>query len=132
MTDEEQMYEQLAKMDFELDHQLSGLNKDIEQEMEHLNETLERDLKMDLDRMNEELDILKDSWTAGVKEFEKEAKEELVKDGYLNSSEKIESMSWSDDKIRFNNKIIKPEHVTKYREMHKKHLNRNRYRGRPE
>lgn len=128
----ERMQEQLAKMDAELSRQFEGPNKEMEKELERLHETLDRDLQLDLDKMNKELELFHGSWAASIKEFEKEAREELIKDGYLGESEKIESMSWSDDEIIFNNKTIKPEHVDKYREIQKKYKKRNRYNGRPE
>jgi hypothetical protein len=128
----ERMQEQLEKMDAELSRQFDGTNEEMQKALERLHKTLGRDFQLDLDKMNKELDLFHESWATSIKEFEKEAREELIKDGYLDESEKIESMSWSDDEIRFNDKTIKPEHVNKYREIQKKYKKRDRYNGRPE
>jgi hypothetical protein len=129
------MTEQLGQLDLDLN--LDGGNEDMEEEMERLHETLERDLgdlDINLRGLDEKLKHLDNAnfWGESIKAFENEAREELITDGYLKAGEKIESMEWSGDTIKFNGKTIKEEHVKKYRELKERHLKNTRNRGRPE
>ena len=57
----------------------------------------------------------------GVKAFEKELQQELIKDGYLKAGEKIENIHWNTaGEIEVNGKQIKAEHRKKYNELHDK------------
>jgi bla regulator protein blaR1 len=61
-----------------------------------------------------------------MKAFDVDLKKELVRDGYLESSESIEIMSWDDDgDIEINGKKIKEADQKKYWELHKKHFGEN-------
>ncbi len=128
----ERMQEQLKEMDFEFYHDLDGLNKNLEEEMERLHETLRNDPGINWNSFDNDngLDV-SGSWTKRVKEFEAEAQKELVSDGYLDSTDKIESISWSEDEIKFNGKPINPKHTQKYRELREKYL-KSEHSGRPE
>jgi bla regulator protein blaR1 len=146
--DMQKMQEQLSKMDLELEHlndmnlnlddqlkqldQLNDLNLDLNmnEDMERLNETLQRDLG-NIDGQFPR-DFHFNYWAESMKDFEKEAREELIQDGYLKSDERIESISIDDDEIKFNGITIKEEHATKYRDMQQKYMKRNSYRGKPE
>lgn len=133
-----QMEEQLRNMDMSMKFQLDGLNEDLNEEMERLNENLERemgDLDLSLRGLDENLKNLDEDlkyMNEGLKAFEKDAQQELVKDGYLEQGEKIESMEWTDETIKFNNIEIKPEHIEKYHELKEKHMKHQWRRGRPE
>jgi hypothetical protein len=125
------MEEELSRMDLDMNLQFDGLGKDWEDDMERLGENLERDLghlDLNLKGLDENLKNLGD----GIKAFENEAREELITDGYLKAGEKIETMEWSDDTIKFNGKTIKTEHVEKYRKLKERHFKHQLHRGRPE
>jgi bla regulator protein blaR1 len=58
-----------------------------------------------------------------MKAFDVDLKKELVRDGYLESSEPIEIMSWDDEgDIEINGKKIKEADKKKYWDLHKKHF----------
>lgn len=133
---------QLRNMDMAMKFQLDGMNKNWEEQLERLHElkcldelehldNLDLNLK-DLDENLKNLDEDLKYMNEGIKAFEKDAQQELVKDGYLKEDEKIESMEWTDDSIKFNNIEIKPEHIEKYRELKEKHVKHQWRRGRPE
>jgi hypothetical protein len=130
----EAMREQLEGMDFGLDSRMEELTEKLEEELSRMDGHQKFDLDHGLERLDEELSR-RDEYTStwdGIKEFETAAQQELIKDGYLDEAEKIESMSWSDDEIKFNNKALKEEHKAKYKELREKYLKKNHYRGRPE
>jgi bla regulator protein BlaR1 len=75
----------------------------------------------ELQRHREELKVRTDR----MKKFEKELKEELIKDGYLGKDESISNMHWKDnEKIEINGKEIKKEHQQKYHDLHRKYFQR--------
>lgn len=131
------MEEQLEKMDLSWNHQLEGMDKNWEEQMERLgdlDEDLEK-LDFDLKGLDENLKHLDEDlkfMNEEIKAFEEAAQKELVNDGYLEKGEKIESMQWNDDDIKFNGKTIKPEHVEKYKTLKDKHIKQQWRRGRPE
>jgi hypothetical protein len=58
-----------------------------------------------------------------MRKFERELKEELVRDGYLGKDEHITNMHWKDnEKIEINGKEIKKDHQQKYHELHRKYF----------
>lgn len=58
-----------------------------------------------------------------MKQFESELREELIRDGYFEPDEKIESMSWDEDgDIKVNGKTIKDQHKAKYKDLQKKYF----------
>jgi hypothetical protein len=123
--------EELGRMDLDMNLQFDDLGKDWEADMERLGENLDRDLG-NLDLNLKDLDENLKNLGEGIKAFENEAREELITDGYLKAGEKIESMEWSDDTIKFNGKTIKTEHIEKYRKLKARHFKHQSYRGRPE
>jgi hypothetical protein len=56
------------------------------------------------------------------KRFEEELKKELIKDGYLQEDEKLETIHWRNGKIEINGKSIKPADEKKYNDLHKKYF----------
>jgi len=56
-----------------------------------------------------------------LKTFLRDLKNELVKDGYLNSKDDELNLNMSADKMTVNGKKISGEHLTKYKELYKKH-----------
>jgi hypothetical protein len=137
----EDMARRLQEMSFRFDNQFNQNLEDqmlkMEEHLKDLDGSIEerlRDLNFNLDKLGK-LDYLHEfsnSYPEKLKEFEKVAQEELVKDGYLKQDEKIESISWSDDVIEFNGKMIKREHVDKYRDLKEKYLKYKSNRGRIE
>lgn len=143
--------EQLQSMEGALNFQEEGMRKNWEKQLERLG-TLEGldDLDLNLDDIEnlEEFDRLKDwdgmqeslenvdrnlnSMRENIKAFEEDAQQELVRDGYLEAGESVESIEWTDDTIKFNGKPIKPEHFEKYRQLKEKHVKQQWRRGRPE
>lgn len=65
---------------------------------------------------------------ADMKSFEKELKENLVKDGYIGEDEEIKNINWDDDgTIEINGKKIKDSDRKKYNELHSKFFKKGRY-----
>jgi chromosome segregation ATPase len=129
-----QMEEQLQHMDMSLNRQLDGLNENLDNQLKHLEHNL-GNLNLDLSGLDENLKHLDENlkhMNESIKAFEKDAQEELIKDGYLKEGERIESMEWMDHNIKFNGIKIKPEHQEKYRELKEKHIKHQWQRGRPE
>jgi bla regulator protein blaR1 len=124
----EGLAKQLEKMKFQLDDQLGDLENNVD-EMERLNDALKHSLDPDRNVFDSESSGVR---SVRMNQFETAAQEELVKDGYLKPEEKIESISWSEDEIKFNGITIQPEHEKKYRELKRKYLGTNRSTGRPE
>ena len=58
-----------------------------------------------------------------MKKFELELKEELVRDGYLKSADKIQQMQWDEDgNIEINGEKIKESDSKKYKKLHQKYF----------
>ena len=58
-----------------------------------------------------------------IKAFESEMMEQLVREGYIKSTDKIETMQWNDNgEIQVNGKKIKDADVAKYKELHDKYF----------
>lgn len=129
----EAMRERFEGMEFHLDLPLEGLDDMLNNEFfergDHLNSEWEHDFQN-----NDEEFLQKDepsSWEYSVNNLDPVVHQELVKDGYVRKSEKIESMSWCENEIKFNGKAINSEHQSKYQELMRKYF-RNPNRGRPE
>ncbi len=54
--------------------------------------------------------------------FEKTMKEELIKDGYLDTDDKLESIHFHNGILKINGEAIKPEHQGKYEELRKQYF----------
>ena len=54
--------------------------------------------------------------------FEKQIRSELIKDGYLDKDEKLETMRWENDSLEINGKKIKSSDQEKYNDLHKKYF----------
>jgi beta-lactamase regulating signal transducer with metallopeptidase domain len=85
-----------------------------QQEHQHEMQDWERDDALNLDKLNEDLQVLEEN----TRNFEKELKDELVKDGYFTKDEQIKNFEWSNGEIKVNNKKIKDSHKKKYNELH--------------
>ena len=128
------MEDQLRNMDLSLNHQFEGINKNLEAQMQSLERnmgSLDVDLR-GLDENLQNLDIDLKYMNESIQAFSEAAQEELIQDGYLKPGDKVESIAWTDDSIKFNGKKIKPEHLKKYRELKDKHVKKQWYRGKPE
>ena len=64
--------------------------------------------------MQADMKVLRDN----MQRFEQELKEELVKDGYLKDSDKIQNMEWNNGNLEVNGIKIKEAHLPKYRKLH--------------
>ncbi|MGE0587842.1 MAG: M56 family metallopeptidase [Cyclobacteriaceae bacterium] len=82
-------------------------------------EELERGLRKMKERMRMSDEELK-SIDKNFKQYEAELSEQLIKDGYLKKGEKVESMSWGDDKLTVNGIRIKDSDVKKYETLSEK------------
>jgi hypothetical protein len=58
-----------------------------------------------------------------MKEFDKALREELIKDGYITSEEKIKNIHWNDNgDIEINGEKVREEHKKKYDILREKYL----------
>jgi beta-lactamase regulating signal transducer with metallopeptidase domain len=105
--------------------------------VEHLkvNEELLARQQADFDRVQEQMLQLQEfnaatqkrleeqskAFSESFKQMEAELREELVKDGYLTSGEKIDRISKDDENLEVNGKKIRPEHMEKYQAIMRKH-----------
>jgi bla regulator protein blaR1 len=65
--------------------------------------------------------------------LEEALKEELIKDGYIGTNEKVETINWSnDDVLTVNGKKIKESDQAKYVNLQKKFFKDEMHYGRPE
>jgi hypothetical protein len=155
------MEEQLRNMDLSMLDQLKRMNDSWEKDLSDIDESMDLDFKSleelekleGLDELRElehlknieglkKLDGLAESMghvdadlafmKEQIKAFEEAAQDELIKDGYLDNGETVESIEWNDDSIKFNGKKIKPEHEKKYRALKTKYIKSQWRRGRPE
>ena len=125
--DMERMQEDLEQMNLDLENDLSEMDENLNKALQGIDESF-NSLNDPFAHANERIAAMRKSIAA----FEKEAQEELVKDGYLKEDEKIENMNFSDDEIKVNGKTIKPEHKAKYKTIKSKYLKGNKRQGRPE
>ncbi len=61
-----------------------------------------------------------------MKEFETALQDQLIQDGYIKKGEKIESMNWSNGKLKVNGVQIKDKDVPKYEALTDKYFKGNR------
>ncbi|HMG91693.1 MAG TPA: M56 family metallopeptidase [Chryseolinea sp.] len=108
-----------------LDAQLSQLQQQEEmaslqeEQVKSLEEQMERwseDNEKNLEQLENQVKALEDSRLV----FEKEFREQLIKDGYLKANEDIKSIEINDESIKINDKTIKDTDQKKYREILKK------------
>jgi hypothetical protein len=125
-------------MDMSFHLRLNNMNRQLKDQLNHVDDTLERELGdldinlRELDERLRNLDVNLKTMDFQLKAFEEAAREELITDGYLQPSEPIESMEWTDDTLKFNGTVVKPEHVEKYKALKEKHIKQQWRRGRPE
>jgi hypothetical protein len=104
----------------------SGM-RNMEMEMKRHQEDMlrhEKDMermKMDMQRQEQEMK----RWEGRTREFEKEVRKQLIADGYLEKSEKINNLNVrADGSMEVNGKSIKDKDKDKYREIHRKYFER--------
>ena len=83
--------------------------KNFEQQIERWSEENEKQFK----QLDEQFKALEDSRMV----FEKEFRDQLVKDGYLKEDEDIKSIEINNESIKINDKNIKDSDLKKYREL---------------
>jgi bla regulator protein blaR1 len=86
--------------------------KNFEQDMERWSEENEKHFE----QLDEQFKALEDSRMV----FEKEFRDQLVKDGYLKENEETNSIEINNESIKINDKNIKDSDLKKYRELLKK------------
>jgi hypothetical protein len=86
--------------------------REMEEQRMMKNEHL-RDIERDLKEMENSLKILK-----------KELGEELVKDGYIEKNDKVQTMKWDNDEFEVNGKKIKESDHKKYKTIFDKYSNK--------
>jgi hypothetical protein len=122
-------HEEMAKA--QLDRQMSEMNhQQRAMEVTHAQmEQLKREQEMRHLEMEKDMKVMEEK----MKTFEKNLKEELVKDGYLGKNEKLETLNWTDDDVlTVNGKKIKEADQKKYREINEKFFNNRGHFSRPE
>lgn len=127
----EAMRDQIEKMEFEFDR-FEDINERLTEELGRFDMPFNFD---GLERLGENFSDqngFNESWEGDIQSFEEAITDELIKDGYLKETDTIESMSWSDDAVKFNGKTIKDEHKAKYQRLRERYLNKRPYRGRIE
>jgi beta-lactamase regulating signal transducer with metallopeptidase domain len=104
------------------DMQIAAFEAQHAADMHNHKAFLERDMvrqQHQLRAMEEQLREME----SNMKEFESALKKELVKDGYIKSDEKINSIQIDDDgAMQINGKSIKDKDKAKYRNLHKKYF----------
>jgi hypothetical protein len=75
-----------------------------------------------MERQHGEVEKKLKSMEENVERFEKALHEQLVKDGYLKSDEKINNMQWSDEGIEINNIKIKESDLPHYQDLHDRYF----------
>jgi bla regulator protein BlaR1 len=96
--------------------------REHEKHMEKFEEEM-RDWEKENQERMKELEQNMKGFEEKMKKFEKAVKEELVRDGYINSGDEIQNLNWKDNgDIEINGKKIKDSDLKKYRELHEKYL----------
>lgn len=128
--------QQLAHAEVSEDHRhAEELRKEaIEHQQElnhHMKESMEkrseerRALAEDMKAREQEMRITENK----MKAFQKDLKELLTKDGYLEKNEEIRNINWDDDgEIEINGKKIKESDRRKYNDLHDRHFKTERFR----
>ncbi len=102
------------------------------QDNEHFRDLMDhglKDMEENLKRLDERMKERGGEWSkleSRMRDFENEMSEQLIKDGYINKGERIESMNWSDNSLTVNGVKIKEKDIAKYEEISKKHFNERR------
>jgi bla regulator protein blaR1 len=76
----------------------------------------------EFEKNHEKFEMQMRAFEENSKRFEEELKKELIKDGYLQEDEKLETIHWRNGKIEINGKSIKPADEKKYNDLHKKYF----------
>ncbi len=91
-------------------------------DMSDLRESM-KELKKNMKGLKIEMHDLKGEMKK-LNSFLDELKSELVKDGYLNSKDEEFNLEMNKDKTEVNGIVVKPEDQLKYKEIYKKHFNK--------
>jgi len=101
--------------------------KDKSEKQEKAMEEAMKRAEMDMKRMEQEnerqLQMLDENVKAmerSMNSFQKELRDQLIKDGYLEADEKVHSIEVTDERIRINKKEIKPSDHKKYQKLFEK------------
>jgi beta-lactamase regulating signal transducer with metallopeptidase domain len=134
-AEQQQMQAEVEKMQEQVSRNMSQdmlqAKKQAERQMEIMREQQGESFKsMELamadqrDHMKK-LEVEMQATQEKLQAFEKEIKEELVKDGYVKKGEKIENIRWNGDaeSMEVNGNEIKSEHREKYKTLHRKYFN---------
>ena len=101
-------------------------NKDLWALQEEHKKKFEQDLRRWEEKEGTHLHKLEKNIKAmeeNMKVFEKELTTQLIKDGYIDKDERINTMRWDDDgTIEINDKKIKPTDQQKYNDLHQRYL----------
>jgi bla regulator protein blaR1 len=113
--------------------EMEALARNMEEQSRHFEAHADRlkefEFHMQWDEENNSrlraLDENMKKFEANMRVFESELREELIKDGYIKSSEKIEKIHWKDDGvIEINGKTIKDSDKAKYDALHEKYFDK--------
>lgn len=100
---------------------MEGSQRDMERSLLDM-QRYEKDMqrwKQDMARHEKEMKV----WEERSRVFEKDVKELLVQDGYLEKNETIKTLKFDDDgDITVNGKEVKEKDKAKYKELHRKHF----------
>jgi hypothetical protein len=109
---------------FALEHQAHALAQHEENMREHEKhmDTFSKEMRkheMKAEKLHSNMRVFEEK----MKKFELELKEELVRDGYLKSDDKIQQMQWDEDgNIEINGEKIKESDSKKYKKLHQKYF----------
>jgi bla regulator protein blaR1 len=109
---------------FALEHQAHALAQHEENMRAHAShmETFAKEMRKH-EMKAEELHSNMKEFEEKMKKFESELKEELIRDGYLKSTDKIQEMQWDDEgNIEINGEKIKESDSKKYKKLHQKYF----------
>lgn len=106
--------EQMKKNKIMIDSSVFDMS-DLKESMKELKKNM-KGLKIEMDGLKSEMKNLKDFMSA--------LKSDLVKDGYINSTEEEIDLRMNKDKTEVNGKEVRPEDHKKYLELYQKYFNK--------
>jgi hypothetical protein len=137
----EKEYHRSGQMEAQRNQEIFRAQADAQREAMRHQQLAMEEVHAQLERVHEEqeknhaalerqMKVLRDKMHA----FERELKEELIKDGYLGKNEKLENIHWNDDDeiLEVNGKKVSAKDKKRYEDIRKKHLGDGFHYGKPE
>jgi hypothetical protein len=99
-----------------------------EDEFDHMMDQRMRELE---ERLRANQEFLEET-SSNFRQFDAELTEQLIKDGYIDKDEEVNTINWGESELTVNGKKIKEADQPRYQEIRKKYFKDRTHRGRPQ